>query len=75
MENQKYLVVIDVLNRRYEMWERVAGNTYRLEVPGGWIVRYIECNTNYGNGASDIPCMIFVADASHRWLRKNKKEV
>lgn len=43
------------------MWEQITNDTgtYRLPVPGGWIVRYMVIGH---------PALIFISDPTHEWV-------
>lgn len=47
-------------------WEKIAEdpNTFRLSVPGGWLV----CCRHWGNSP------VFVADPEHKWLSLEDQE-
>lgn len=43
-------------NKKYNEWEYVASETFRLKVMGGWLVRYAQSNS-----------MTFMPDPNHLW--------
>jgi len=51
-------------------WERVEGHTFRLKVPGGWIVQIYNCELS--PDGSDLnpssPALCFCPDPNHEWL-------
>jgi hypothetical protein len=47
-------------------WEEITGGTFRLQVPGGWVIRY-------GNTGFIQVKMIFVPDRNHNWKIEKEK--
>lgn len=51
------------------MWEKICENTYRLNVVGGWIVRFIAAMRGEGISSN----MIFINDTLHIWRLNNEQ--
>ena len=58
-------------------WEEIGGNSYRLRVFGGWIVKSKSSNTNWIKGSGDQTTTsistVFVPDSKHEWLVGNEE--
>lgn len=46
-------------------WEVLSKNTYRLAVPGGWIVKSV--HVEIWQGCSVSVHQVFIADEHHGW--------
>jgi hypothetical protein len=50
------------------MWEKIDGETSRMKVPNGWIVRSIQ----FYFGAAVSLHQIFIVDPGHQWKLDDK---
>jgi hypothetical protein len=56
-------------------WECLDGNTLRLPVPGGWIVRHQSTFSQPHKSSISRPIsesMVYVPDIEHEWLKKDE---
>lgn len=53
------------------VWEYIVNNTYRLRVPGGWVIKILSSGTNWvkdsGNHSYSSSSCTFVPDPQHNW--------
>ena len=58
------------------MWEKIDGDTKRLKVPGGWVVRSRfdrEILTGHFASMSVSVSQVYVPDSKHEWKLPDEK--
>jgi len=57
-------------------WERVEGHTFRLKVPGGWLVQIYNCelSPDGSNLNPSSPGLCFYPDPNHEWLLEEERK-